>query len=171
VARIADPAGSEQVVFIDALDEIRAGTADGRVPFDAIRAWLKQSGRPRFRLSCREADWLGANDKRALEEVAPGRHVTVLHLEPLSDAEVLNVLRSRSDEVPDANEFLREAEKHSLTDMFHNPLLLDLTIKPAAVGPRRAKKSTSKPANFWQWSTTMNTWPPSHRRPKMLNGC
>jgi hypothetical protein len=132
VANVADLASSEQVVFIDALDEVRAGSADGRVTFNAIRAWLKQSGRPRFRLSCREADWLGATDKGALEEVAPGGHITVLHLESLSDAEVLNVLRSRHDEVPDPNQFLREAEKNSLTEMLRNPLLLDLTIKAVA---------------------------------------
>ena len=28
-------------------------------------------GKPRFRLSCREADWLGENDRKHLESVSP----------------------------------------------------------------------------------------------------
>ena len=41
-------------LFIDGLDEVRAGVEDGRTPLDRIRAGLDALGRPRFRLSCRE---------------------------------------------------------------------------------------------------------------------
>ena len=51
-------------LFIDGLDEARAGSTDGRTQFDRIRAKLDRLGRPMFRLSCREADWFGAIDKR-----------------------------------------------------------------------------------------------------------
>ncbi|MCY4188655.1 MAG: hypothetical protein OXD30_09245, partial [Bryobacterales bacterium] len=52
-----------KTVFIDGLDEIRAGRADARPPLDEIRRLLLQLDRPRFRISCRAADWLGANDR------------------------------------------------------------------------------------------------------------
>ena len=55
-----------KTLFIDALDEVRVGSHDARTPFDAIRSRLDKLGRPRFRLSCREADWLGENDRKRL---------------------------------------------------------------------------------------------------------
>ena len=124
-----------QTVFIDALDEVRAGASDSRVPFDAIRAWLDRQGRPRFRLSCREADWLGQSDRRALERVAPDGRVEVLHLEPFTRDDMFTVLRHRTTEVPDPQAFWDKTEQLSLTGLFGNPLMLDLTIKAvAAVG-------------------------------------
>ena len=48
-----------KTLFIDGLDEVRAGAADARPPFDRIRQKLDALGKPRFRLSCRQADWLG----------------------------------------------------------------------------------------------------------------
>ena len=67
-----------KTLFIDALDEVRAGSHDARTPFDAIRGRLDKLGRPRFRLSCREADWLGENDRKRLASVVPhDSHVTV----------------------------------------------------------------------------------------------
>ena len=59
----------ERTLFIDALDEVRAGSDDRRTPLDRIRAKLDALGRPRFRLSCREADWLGASDRTHLARV------------------------------------------------------------------------------------------------------
>lgn len=134
VANIAATDVGGKTVFIDGLDEVRAGSSDGRVPFDAIRSWVKRAGSPRFRLSCREADWLGQSDQQALERVAPGARVEVLHLEPLERADVLAVLRHRPAEVPDPEAFWHQAEQFSLTELFGNPLLLDLTIKAVAAG-------------------------------------
>ena len=128
----ADLAG--RTVFIDGLDEVRAGAKDGRVPFDAIRKWLYERGRPRFRLSCREADWLGSSDTDRLEQIAPGEQVAELHLEPLLDADIEAIVTSRANEVPDAQAFLLAAERAELTELLRNPLLLDLTIKATAGG-------------------------------------
>ena len=119
----------DKIVFIDGLDEVRAGVADSKTPFGAIRAWLYQQGSPRFRLSCREADWLGDSDRSALARVAPGQRVEVLHLEPLQQEDQLAVLRSRPKEVSDPEAFWQKAEHFRLTALFGNPLLLDLTIK------------------------------------------
>lgn len=141
VAGIAPTDIARGTVFIDGLDEVRAGATDGRVPFDAIRKWLHERGRPRFRLSCREADWLGSSDTDRLRQVAPGEQVVELHLEPLLDADIEAILAGRANEVPDPQAFLMVAERAGLTELLRNPLLLDLTIKAMADGssPRTRK--------------------------------
>lgn len=116
-------------VFIDGLDEIRVGTQDGLTPLGRIRLWLKHQGNPPFRLSCREADWLGDVDRRALDTVAPGGSVHVLHLEPLTDQDIRILLRAHPVEVPDPDTFLDNAESWGLRNLMGNPLLLDLVIK------------------------------------------
>ena len=60
-----------KTLFLDGLDEVRAGSSDARVPLDAIRSNLDGLEKPRFRLSCREADWLGTNDRSKMAAVAP----------------------------------------------------------------------------------------------------
>ena len=61
----------DKTLFIDGLDEVRAGSSDARTPFDAIRARLDALGRPPFRLSCRAADWLGIP-----RDPVPARQIT-----------------------------------------------------------------------------------------------
>ena len=60
------PDWHDVTLFLDGLDESRAGTEDGRTPLNDIRRKLDHLGRPPFRLSCRWADWMAANDKEAL---------------------------------------------------------------------------------------------------------
>jgi hypothetical protein len=122
----------DQIVFIDGLDEVRAGASDKLTPFGAIRMWLKQARSPRFRLSCREADWLGESDRSALERVAPLQHVDVLHLVAFDPSDVRAVLQSRSAEVPDPEAFWLRCEQLNLIPLLGNPLLLDLLIKAVA---------------------------------------
>ncbi|WP_233372595.1 NACHT domain-containing protein [Roseateles cellulosilyticus] len=121
-----------KTLFIDGLDEMRAGAADGRIPLDAIRAKLKELGRPRFRLSCREHDWRSQTDLDALRQVAPNGEVDELHLEPLSQDEQRQILVGRPGEVPDADAFLEQGAALGLAPLFGNPLLLDLTIRAVA---------------------------------------
>ncbi len=134
VDNVAPATVGDRIVFIDGLDEVRAGASDVKSPFGAIREWLHRVGHPRFRLSCREADWLGESDRSALERVAPSQHVEVLHLEPLRQDDMFAILRDRSAEVPDPDAFWRQAEQFNLTQLFGNPLLLDLTIKAVGQG-------------------------------------
>ena len=82
-----------RTLFIDGLDEVRAGASDIRSPFDRIRGLLIKLGRPRFRISCREADWLGENDRQRLELVAKDSTVAALRLDPLTPTDVENILR------------------------------------------------------------------------------
>ncbi len=127
-----EPVDAAKTVFIDGLDEMRAGASDGRVSLDAIRSKLKTLGRPRFRLSCREHDWRVQTDLAALVQVARGGNVQELHLEPLSREEQFQVVQARRTEVSDSQSFLQRADELGLANLFGNPLLLDLTIRAVA---------------------------------------
>ncbi|MDE0085505.1 MAG: hypothetical protein OXU23_07320 [Candidatus Poribacteria bacterium] len=64
------PEWQDTTLYIDGLDETRAGLTDGRTPLDQIRLKLHQLGCPKFRLSCRWADWFGSNDRKHLKDVS-----------------------------------------------------------------------------------------------------
>jgi len=116
-----------RTLFIDGLDEIRAGKDDARTPLDAIRGKLDQLGRPRFRLSCREADWLGGNDQTALNACAPNGKVIVLHLNALTDDDI-RIILEKDKRVNDAEGFMQKARQFGLDGLLHNPQTLDMLI-------------------------------------------
>ena len=115
-------------LFIDGLDEVRAGSADARTPFDTIRARLESLSRPCFRLSCREADWFGTVDQTRLKAVAPGGQLTILHLDPLTDNDIVEIL-NHDPRVKDSQEFIDKARKNKLSDLLRNPQILEMLIK------------------------------------------
>lgn len=115
----------DKVLFIDGLDEVRAGKEDSRVPLDEIRNRLDQLRPPGFRISCREADWLGHSDRRSLEAVSPDSTITVLRLDPLSTKAAGELLESL-DPISDAQAFIAKADQMGLGAMLGNPLTLAL---------------------------------------------
>ncbi len=119
------PEWREKTLFIDGLDEVRTGSADVRTPLDAIRGRLDSLRCQSFRLSCREADWLGDNDRRALELVAPGRRVTTLRLDPLTGSEVKQILAGH-EKIDDPQAFIDEAESRGIDSLLANPQTLNL---------------------------------------------
>ena len=119
------PEWRAKTLFIDGLDEIRAGSPDAHAPLDEICERLDALGRPRFRLSCREADWLGANDWKHLKDVSPNSKVVILRLDPLTDADVVRILNGRPD-IDDAEDFIASARKKGVDSLLTNPLTLDL---------------------------------------------
>ena len=126
---LAPPTGAlNKTIFIDGLDESRAGEGDGRTPLDRIRERLDGLGRPSFRLSCRAADWLGASDRHALDAVAPGGQVSVFHLDPLTEEQIRDILAADSS-VSDPDTFLRHAEDRSLSALLQNPQTLKLLVE------------------------------------------
>ncbi len=133
------PEWRRKTLFIDGLDEVRAGSDDPRTPLDAVRRQLDRLGRPRFRLSCREADWLGKNDRERLETVTPNGRLTVLRLRPLSEKEAVMVLESRSY-LEDGLRFLETAKRKGLGDLIRNPQNLELL----AAGARRGEWPESR---------------------------
>ena len=115
-------------LFIDGLDEARAGSTDGRTPFDRIRAKLDRLGRPTFRLSCREADWFGATDKDCLQTVSRDGKVTVLHLNPISENYIREILR-RNYGIVDTDGFVASARVRGIDALLANPQSLQMLAK------------------------------------------
>ena len=126
---------SGKTLFIDGLDEVRAGKGDPRTPLDEIRRRLDALGRPRFRLSCRAADWLGPGDRERLRAVSPNEALTVLRLDPLRDADIVSLLEMRHPD-GDARNFLKSARDKGLFGWLRNPQGLEILIKAFAAGRR-----------------------------------
>lgn len=127
------PVTPTDTVFIDGLDEVRAGTAGTGDALARVVRWLRRSGTPRLRLSCREADWRGAADAQRLSALYPD--LVELHLQPLTRDDMLALLPRWSSADPE--QFLQRAERAEragLLPLFGNPFLLKLTAK--AVGAR-----------------------------------
>ncbi|MBK8121382.1 MAG: hypothetical protein IPK39_21180 [Sulfuritalea sp.] len=120
-------------LFIDGLDEIRAGSTDSRTPFDVIRQRIDALGRPRFRISCREADWRGAGDRDSLDRVAPGGRVDVLHLDEL-DTEQIEILLRENHGVSNPEGFIEVARERRLDGLLGNPQSLHMLAE--AIGQR-----------------------------------
>ena len=127
------PEWRDKTLFIDGLDEIRVGANDARTPFDQIRGRLDALGKPHFRLSCREADWLGANDQKHLESVSPDSKVTVLRLNPLTDSDIADILNDRPD-IGDAQEFIALAQEQRVDGLLKNPQTLNMLADVVAQG-------------------------------------
>ena len=132
-ATLDDPEWQGRTLFIDALDEMRAGSADGRTPLDKIRGKLQQLGKPRFRLSCREADWFDTSDRTHLAMVSRDQKVRVLRLNPLSASQIHEMLAGHSD-VASAAAFIKSAEDRGISSLLANPQSLDLLARAVSSG-------------------------------------
>ena len=122
-----------KTLFIDGLDEVRTGQKDARTPFDKIRLRLDKLGKPRFRLSCRAADWLGSNDLTYLKDVAPSSEVTVLNLDPLTEEAITDILVSYSA-ISDADAFIAHARERGIQGLLSNPQSLLMIAELVADG-------------------------------------
>jgi len=127
-----------KTLFIDALDEMRAGAGDNWTSLAQVGRRLQELGCPRFRLSCREADWLGESDSAALKRVSPNGEVVALHLDPLSNSDIIEILHHKEG-VPDPEELVRKAGENRLGELLHNPQTLNLLVE--AVGGDEWPKS------------------------------
>ena len=125
------PEWGAKTLFIDGLDEVRAGSLDARTPLDEIRARLDVLGRPCFRLSCREADWLGANDWKHLKDVSPNSKVVILRLDPLTNSDIVRILNGRPD-IDDAEAFIASAREKGVDGLLANPMTLHLLARAVA---------------------------------------
>lgn len=123
-----------KTLFIDGLDEMRTRGGDGRTPLDHIRKHLERLGRPRFRLSCREADWLGASDSEALKQVSPDGEIIALHLDPLRDADITEILKHKTEGIDSAS-FMHQAREHGLDELLRNPQTLNLMVDAVGGNP------------------------------------
>ena len=132
------PEWRNKTLFVDGLDEMRAGAVDARSTLDEIRRRLDQLGRPpfgrpQFRISCREADWLGRNDRQALSAVSPDSRIAVLRLDQLTVPAIRELL-SLEHPTLDAQAFLEDALRFGIYPMLGNPLTLNLLATAVAPG-------------------------------------
>ncbi|MCY4610890.1 MAG: hypothetical protein OXC38_04230 [Gammaproteobacteria bacterium] len=130
------PEWCRKTLFIDGLDEIRAGESNAATPFDQVRQRLDRLRPPRLRLSCRAADWLGSNDQKHLEKVVTGGEVTVLSLDKLSDSSIEQILESSENVGINTSHFIEEAKQRGMEELIRNPLTLKLLIETIAPGGR-----------------------------------
>ena len=120
-----------RTLYLDALDEHRAKSANGELAIDEIVGRLDQLDCPRFRLSCRAADWFGSSDMQALAAVSPDGAIAVLRLEPLSEGDIRTIA---ADRLSDPDAFVEEAERRGVRELLGNPQTLDLFLRVVAEG-------------------------------------
>lgn len=131
-------ATANEILFLDALDEYRT-IASGQDASAAVAKVLCSMNKPKFRLSCRAADWFGSADQEVLSVASASGRIVVLELCPLSREEILNAVQCL---VQDPVEFLDEAESAGLGKLLGNPQTLDLLA--------RAWGSDKKPRNKFE---------------------
>jgi hypothetical protein len=121
-------------LFIDGLDEKRAGRSD-RDTVDALVQKLFAVGPRKVRISCRVADWLGDSDLAALRPYFElSGDPVVLQLDRLSGNEQRVVLRAEGLSAADADAFLREATDRALGDFLENPQNLIMLLRAIQSG-------------------------------------
>ncbi len=131
------PCGNE-ALFLDALDEYRTITG-GQGASDEVAKELCKLRKPKFRFSCRAADWFGSQDQDVLRAASASGRVVVLELCPLSHDEILTAVEPI---VPDPVVFLDEAESAGLGKLLSNPQTLEFIA--------RAWGSDKKPKNKFE---------------------
>ena len=131
-------AAAGEALFLDALDEYRT-IARGQDASAEVAKALCALKKPKFRLSCRAADWFGSQDQDVLRTASASGRVVVLELCPLSRDEILNAVEGI---VPDPVVFLDEAESAGLGKLLGNPQTLELIA--------RAWGSDKKPRNKFE---------------------
>ena len=154
----------DKVLFIDGLDETRAGGRHATDALDEIAARMEQLGSPRFRISCRAADWLGPVDQRALADVSPDKRVVTLQLEPLNRLALHEYLAEQLESDPEA--FLNEAESRGLGSMLNNPLTLQLLIRTTNEGGWPDTRRDAFERSCRELATELN---PAHPRSAMIH--
>ena len=132
----------DRILFIDGLDEMRAGKEDSRVPLGEIRNRLDRLKPPGFRIACREADWLGHSDRRSLEAMSPDSRITVLRLDELDDQQVTELLLQHNQHDPHG--FIDKARQRGVGGLLVNPLTLRLlvdAVKPGGDWPDSRRRT------------------------------
>ncbi|MFZ3084967.1 NACHT domain-containing protein [Rhodoferax ferrireducens] len=127
---LGSPKDQSPLIFIDGLDEMTAGNATGSTPLGQIRSKLQQLGTPKFRISCREADWRGNTDSAALQRLVGDNNFLELHLAPLTRNQTQALIAHwQPSNEQDAAQFMREAEHRDLEGLLDNPQTLRMLVK------------------------------------------
>jgi predicted NACHT family NTPase len=121
------PLERHEALFIDGLDEKRAGRGDLNTIDEMVRK-LFAVNPAKVRISCRAQDWLGDTDLSAFNDYFDGNGgVVVLSLLPLTRTEQVEIVGSRAGQ--DAETFLKEAADRGLHEFLANPQNLPAAIR------------------------------------------
>ena len=126
------PEWRNKTLFVDGLDEVRAGGGVPREPLNEFLSRIEQLGQPPFRLSCRAESWLGPSDFRELSSVTNGHELQLLRLDPLTREDARRILAAEGEEDPD--DFMWKAINGGLDVFLQNPLLLDVLARAVSSG-------------------------------------
>lgn len=118
----------DKILFIDGLDETRAGGTHGSDAVDEIQARLLDLGQPAFRISCRVADWFGPVDRSPLSRASPDGRVATLRLDRLSRSDARRWLEAQPS-ASDAAAFLLEASSRGFESMLESPQSLEFLFE------------------------------------------
>ena len=115
-------------LLIDGLDEAIARN-EGQA-FDAILGKLDALEAPDFVLACRAREWQSRN-LTELKDIYRERTPVVFHLQPFERADAAAFLAACHEEV-DADRVLDHLDQQGVSQLYHNPLTLDLMGKVAS---------------------------------------
>lgn len=122
-----DEAWRNKCLFLDGLDEVRAGSATVSILVQ-VKSKLRKLGLPYFRIACRAADWYGQSDLEEIIGASPNEKLPIYTLEPLTSAEIKRLLKENFNR-SDAEGFIEQAEGHGISALLSNPQTLSLTVK------------------------------------------
>lgn len=119
------PVAASEALFLDALDEYRT-IASGKDASSELAKALCSLKKPKFRLSCRAADWFDSRDQEVLRVASASGRVVVLELCPLSRGKIVDAVQGM---VQDPVVFLDEVESAGLGKLLGNPQTLELLAR------------------------------------------
>ena len=122
-----DPDWQGKILFLDGLDEIRAGAGADSILIQ-VRVRLKRLGNPKFRIACRAADWFGSTDSEEIRGASPDGQILILQLMPLGREDILNMLRENLG-VLDPRSFVDRAGSLGVASLLDNPQTLALLVQ------------------------------------------
>lgn len=122
--------GTDTTVYLDALDEARASMGNHAMAM-LVRQRLQALKCPRFRISCRAADWLGDTDAKQLTAVSPNGELPVYALVELSDQDVQDIVGDAAV----ANAMMAQARESGNDAMLRNPQALNMWRAARQVSP------------------------------------
>lgn len=131
--------GNATTLVIDALDELSV-QGDGDA-VDLVLQKLGEANHPPFVLSCRAADWRNATGITAIREQYGDVDLLVLHLEPLTQEEVHQLLAAElGGDVAHADRVVTHFGDAKLAGLLSNPQTLELVARVAKAGSLRKTK-------------------------------
>lgn len=122
----------EVVLFVDGLDEVRAGLTDAYEPLTALKQRLRDLRIGRFRIACRAADWIGQVDQHAFSTLLPSGELTIAQLLPMAESELAPLIVEFGE--PDPQAFLAQVHQRHLHGLLHNPMSLKLLVAATREG-------------------------------------